>query len=74
VNPFAVSMFANLCLMLAYFNANNQVLAFPVQFSTTMGTLVLWIFTRRRLARSHPAAPTRRPRDASATGSDDVGA
>jgi hypothetical protein len=39
-----------------------------------MGTLALWIFTRRRLVQSDPAAPTRRPRDASATGSDDVGA
>jgi hypothetical protein len=45
-NPFAVAMLANLSLMLFYFNANNQVLAFPVQFSATIGTLALWLITR----------------------------
>jgi hypothetical protein len=54
-NPFSVALFANLCLMLVYFNANNQMLGFPVQFSTMMGTLALWLLTRWRLARAGSA-------------------
>lgn len=68
VNPFSVAMFANLCLMLVYFNANNQMLGFPVQFSTTMGTLVLWLFTRRRLARAGRAHASSRPASAGGAG------
>ncbi|MGD8817631.1 MAG: hypothetical protein PVJ51_10620 [Acidobacteriota bacterium] len=63
-NPFSVAMFANLCLMLVYFNANNQMLGFPVPFATIMGTLALWLFTRRRLARAGSAekpAPPAKP-------------
>lgn len=59
VNPFSVAMFANLCLMLFYFNANNQVLAFPVQFSGTVGILFLWLITRWRLRRGPSVAALR---------------
>lgn len=55
VNPFSVSMFANLCVMLFYFNANNQGLAAPVQFSATVGTTALWLFTRYRLQSARDA-------------------
>lgn len=55
-NPFAVAVFANLCLMLFYFNANNQVLAFPAAFTATTGNLGLWLITRRASARDRSPA------------------
>ena len=59
-NPFSIAMFANISIMLFYFNANNQALGFPVQFSTTMGLLVLWLLTRKRYAGAeHGGSPTR---------------
>lgn len=61
VNPFSVSMFANTCLMLFYFNANNQVLGFPLTFSATVGTTAIWLYTRRRLRSSGEVAIAARP-------------
>lgn len=53
-NPFSVALLATLSIMIFYFNANNQVLGFPVQFASTTGLLALWW-----LSRAHqPSEPT----------------
>jgi hypothetical protein len=47
-NPFAVALFALLVIMLFYFPANNQVLAFSRTATAFWVMLVCWIFTRKR--------------------------
>lgn len=47
-NPFAVALFALLIIMLFYFPANNQVLAFSGTANPFFVLLVCWILTRKR--------------------------
>lgn len=47
-NPFAIAMFAQLLIMLYYFNANNQCLQSGEDFSAFTVLLILWLTTRRR--------------------------
>lgn len=47
-NPYAVPLFALLTIMLFYFPANNQVLAFPDTATAFLVILTMWIITRRK--------------------------
>ncbi len=47
-NPFAVSMLALLVIMLMYFPANNQVLAFGHTWPAFFAILCCWLFTKKR--------------------------
>lgn len=47
-NPFAVALFALLIIMLFYFPANNQVLAFSGTANPFFFLLVCWLLTRKR--------------------------
>jgi hypothetical protein len=49
-NPFAVAMFTQFLVMLFYFPANNQVLLIGENVTAFWGTLLLWLFTRRKYA------------------------
>lgn len=48
VNPFAVALFGLLVIMLFYFPANNQVLAFSRSANAFWVVFFAWIVTRRR--------------------------
>jgi len=48
LNPFAVALFAMLIIMLFYFPANNQVLAFSGTANSFFVFLACWLFTRKR--------------------------
>ena len=49
-NPFAVAMFAQFLIMFFYFPANNQVLLIGENITAFLGTMLLWLFTRRHYA------------------------
>ena len=48
-NPFAVALFALLIIMLFYFPANNQVLAFSDTANSFIVILPLWLLSRRKV-------------------------
>ncbi len=52
-NPYAVPLFALLIMMLFYFPANNQVLAFPDTAPAFLGIFICWMFTRKRYRLTH---------------------
>lgn len=52
-NPYAVPLFALLIMMVFYFPANNQVLAFPDTAPAFLGILICWVFTRKRYHLTH---------------------
>jgi hypothetical protein len=47
-NPFAVGVFAVLVLMIAYFPANNQILANGESAVGFVGLVIVWLVTRKR--------------------------
>jgi hypothetical protein len=51
-NPFAVVMYAQLCIMLFYFSANNQLLQSGEGLFAFIGTFLAWAFTRRKFTMS----------------------
>jgi len=47
-NPFAVAAFAQFLIVLFYFPANNQVAQSGESWTAFVGTLILWLVTRRK--------------------------
>ncbi len=60
-NPYAVPLYALIVLMLFYFPANNQVLAFAATSTPFLIILVLWTATRKRYVGIVSAIPAECP-------------